>query len=163
MEEVDGAANLVAMVLGAFALAILLYLPVGALLMKGTVRLLQGKAPGYARSLLTVTLATVAMLAICVLIGFAAGFGGLDTESPQLALLFLLGQSAMFLLAAAIGLPVHAAFVHWLLRGEGRDFGFGRALLIALVYQVGAGIVVAIGGSAIVLAVLLVAAPGSSL
>jgi hypothetical protein len=157
--------SLAGMLLGAFALAGLVYVLLGGLVLKGSVRLVEGKAPRYGRALLTVLLATIVMVAISAIAAFAMQFGGLDlavaAEEPAMAAAFLASQVSFVVLEAFVALPVHAAAIHWLLPGpDGRRIGFGRALLIALLYLVFSAVWICVVAAiaVVVIAVLMASA-----
>jgi hypothetical protein len=161
----DLEASLAGLLLGAFALAGLVYVLLGGLVLKGSVRLVEGKAPSYGRALATVLLATIVMVAVSAIAAFALQFGGLDLATaaaePAMAAAFLASQLGFVALEAVVALPVHATVVQWLLPGpDGRRIGFGRALLIALVYLMFSAVWVCIAAAVavVVIAVLMASA-----
>lgn len=128
------------MILVIFAVMCVAGLLIGGLVLKFTVRLLQGFSPGYGKSVLVVFLAMVAGFVLNVILSMVMGVGsnaalmGGDEAAMAGAMMASLGLMAVSLVAS---LFITAAFVNLLIKQpDGQAIGFGRSCLIALLYLV---------------------------
>ena len=138
----DQMAALGGMILVIFAVMVVLGLLVGGLLLKFSVRLLQGFSPSYGKSILVVFLAGVAgfivQIVLTMVMGVGAGMGdpaAMGSEAAMAgAMMASLGVMAISLLAA---LFITAFFINLLIKApDGRAIGYGRSCLISLLYLV---------------------------
>jgi hypothetical protein len=128
------------MILVAMAVMVVLGLLFGGLVLKFTVRLLQGFSPGYGKSVLVVFLAMVAGFVLNIVLTMVMGLGsnaammGGDEAAMAGAMMASLGLMAISLVAS---LFITAFFVNLLIKQpDGQDIGFGRSCLVALLYLV---------------------------
>jgi hypothetical protein len=128
------------MILGVFALMMVGGLLIGGLVLKFTVRLLQGFSPGYGKSVLVVFLAMVAGFIVNIVLSMVMGVGsnaalmGGDEAAMAGAMMASLGLMAISLLAS---LFITAFFVNLLIKQpDGQAIGYGRACLVSLLYLV---------------------------
>jgi len=153
------------MILVIFAVVVVLGLLVGGLVLKYSVRLLQGFAPGYGKSVLVVFLSGVAgfliNIVLTMVMGVGAGLGGdpaamAGNEAAMAgAMMASLGLMAISLLAA---LFITAFFINLMIKSpDGRAIGYGRSCLVSLLYlvamvvlgfvaSIGIGIIIAMMG-----------------
>lgn len=145
-------------VLFGLVVMMLVGLPIAALILKLSVRIAAGFSPGFLRSLGVVALATVlgffVNAAVSMLFGIgdlgAAGMGGGDPEAAAAA---MAGAGAAIVGAMGVGVLLGflltALLVNLLIkRADGSAIGFGRSLLVVLVYAViltVVGIIVGVG------------------
>ena len=145
-----------------FLLFFVVGLLVAALLLKLSVRLAAGFSPGYLRSLGTVALATVVGFIANVILTMVFGLGGgaMSGGDPEAAALAMAGAGlAVMGLSLVISFLVTAACVNLLIkRPDGSALGFGRSLLVTLVYAIFLIVLGIIAG--IVITVLGVGAAG---
>lgn len=131
------------MILVVSVVMMVLGLLVGGLVLKFSVRLLQGFSPGYGKSVLVVFLAGVAAFIIQIVLSMVMGIGGGMAADPaamgneaamagmMMASLGIMGAS---LLAA---LFITALFVNLLIKSpDGQAIGYGRSCLVSLLYLV---------------------------
>lgn len=115
-----------------------------ALILKLSVRMVEGFSPGYGRSLLVVVVAGIIGFAVNMVVSAAMGVGGAalpsmdgsEAAAAAVATMMgaMLGAMAVSLLAS---LFITAACVNWLIRHpDGRAIGYGRSLLVSLLYLV---------------------------
>lgn len=131
------------MILVIFAVVFVVGLLLAGLVLKFSVRLLQGFSPGYGKSLLVVFLAGVVGFIINVVLTMVMGVGGGGMDPAAIssgeaamagAMMASLGVMAISLLAS---LFINAFFINLLIKApDGRAIGYGRACLIALLYLV---------------------------
>lgn len=130
------------MILVVFAVMMVLGLLVGGLVLKFSVRLLQGFSPGYGKSILVVFLAGVAGAIINIVLTMVMGVGAGMGDPPAMgneaamagAMVASLGVLAVSLLAA---LFITAFFINLLIKSpDGQAIGFGRSCLVSLLYLV---------------------------
>jgi hypothetical protein len=128
------------MILVALAVMLVVGLLFGGLVLKFTVRLLQGFSPGYGKSVLVVFLAMVAGFVVNIILSMVMGVGDNaalmsgDEAAVAGALMASLGLLAISLLAS---LFITAFFVNLLIKQpDGQAIGFGRSCLVALLYLV---------------------------
>lgn len=130
------------MILVVFAVMMVLGLLVGGLILKFSVRLLQGFSPGYGKSVLVVFLAGVAgfiiNLVLTMVMGVGAGMGdpaAMGNEAAMAgAMMASLGIMGVSLLAA---LFITAFFINLLIKSPtGQAIGYGRSCLVSLLYLV---------------------------
>ena len=128
------------MILGVLAVAMLGSLLIGGLVLKFTVRLLQGFSPGYGKSVLVVFLAGVAGFIVNIVLSMAMGVGsnaammGGDEAAMASAMAASLGAMAISLV---LSLFITAFFVNLMIKQpDGQAIGFGRSCLVALLYLV---------------------------
>ena len=145
-------------VIAGLLVMMLVGLPIAALILKLSVRIAAGFSPGFLRCLGVVALATVlgffVNAAVSMLLGLgdmgAAGMGGGDPEAAAAA---MAGAGAAILgamgLSLLVGFLLTALLVNLLIkRADGSAIGFGRSLLVVLVYAViltVVGIIVGVG------------------
>lgn len=127
------------MILVIFAVMCVGGLLIGGLVLKFTVRLLQGFSPGYGKSVLVVFLAMLVgfivniVLSMVMGVGNAAMMGG-DEAAMASAMAASLGAMAISLLAS---LFITAFFVNLMIKQpDGQAIGFGRSCLVSLLYLV---------------------------
>ena len=130
-----------------FLIFAVIMLLIAGLIMKVSVRLVEGFSPSYGRALLVVVIAAVIGFVLNIVIsmvmgvgGMAAGgaMGGSDPEAAAAAMAAMgtamLGVFAITLVASLI---VNAFCINWLIKHpDGRAIGFGKSLLVALLYLV---------------------------
>ena len=128
------------MILGVLAVAMLGSLLIGGLVLKFTVRLLQGFSPGYGKSVLVVFLAMVVGFIVNILLSVVMGVGGNaammrgDEAALAGAMAAQLGVMAISLVGS---LFITAFFVNLLIKQpDGQAIGFGRSCLVSLLYLV---------------------------
>ena len=130
------------MILVIFAVMMVLGLLVGGLILKFSVRLLQGFSPSYGKSILVVFLAGVAGFIINIVLTMVMGVGAGMAESATMgneaaaagALMASLGIMGVSLLAA---LFITAFFINLLIKSPtGEAIGYGRSCLVSLLYLV---------------------------
>ncbi|PZO10565.1 MAG: hypothetical protein DCF27_02760 [Lysobacteraceae bacterium] len=145
------------------AVMVVLGLLLGGLVLKVTVRLLQGFSPGFGKSVLVVFLAGVVAFVINVVLSMAMGVGnnmamaGADEAALAGAMMASLGAMAISLLAS---LFITALFVNLLIKQPtGQPIGYGRSCLISLLYLV-VMVVIGIGVSIILALVIGIGAAG---
>ena len=117
---------------------------VGAVFLRWSVRILQGFRPPFGRALLVVFLATVASYVAFVALVFAmqaAGMYDLEamaaaaTPDPQAIAAMLGMQVVLSLVSSLMAWLATAVFVKLLVeKPEGGALGFGRSLLVSLLY-----------------------------
>ncbi len=137
MEQMAALGGIVFVVFAVMAIAGLLF---AGLVLKVTVKLLQGFSPGYGKSLLVVFLATLAGFAINTLLSLAMGVGGNaammagDEAAMAGAMMASMGVLGIGLVAS---LFITAFFVNLLIKQpDGQAIGFGRSCLVSLLYLV---------------------------
>ncbi|HQZ32507.1 MAG TPA: hypothetical protein PLG89_11670 [Arenimonas sp.] len=114
---------------------------IGGLVLKFTVRLLQGFSPGYGKSVLVVFLAMVAGFVVNIVLTMVMGVGsnaaamaGGDEAAMAGAMMASLGLMGISLLAS---LFITALFVNLLIKQpDGQAIGYGRSCLVSLLYLV---------------------------
>ena len=113
---------------------------IGGLVLKFTVRLLQGFSPGYGKSVLVVFLSMVVGFIINIVLSMVMGVGssaaaGAGSEAAMAgAMMASLGAMALSLVAS---LFITAFFINLMLKQpNGQDIGFGRSCLVSLLYLV---------------------------
>jgi hypothetical protein len=128
------------MILGVFALMMVAGLLVGGLVLKFTVRLLQGFSPGYGKSVLVVFLAGVVGFIINIVLSMVMGVGsnaalmGGDEAAMAGAMMASMGLMAISLVGS---LFITAFFVNLLIKQpDGQAIGYGRSCLVSLLYLV---------------------------
>lgn len=130
------------MILVIFAVMMVLGLLVGGLILKFSVRLLQGFSPSYGKSILVVFLSGVVgfiiNIALTMVMGVGAGMGdptAMGNEAAMAgAMMASLGVMGISLLAA---LFVTAFFINLLVKSpDGQAIGYGRSCLVSLLYLV---------------------------
>jgi hypothetical protein len=130
------------MILVIFAVMMVLGLLIGGLVLKFSVRLLQGFSPSYGKSILVVFLSGVAgfiiNIVLTMVMGVGAGMGdpsAMGNEAAMAgAMMASLGVMAISLLAA---LFITAFFINLLIKSPtGQAIGYGRSCLVSLLYLV---------------------------
>ena len=128
------------MMLVMFAVRLVVGLLLGGLVLKFTVRLLQGFSPGFGKSVLVVFLAGVAGFIVNIVLSMAMGVGsnaammGGDEAAMASARAASLGAMAISLV---LSLFITAFFVNLMIKQpDGQAIGFGRSCLVALLYLV---------------------------
>jgi hypothetical protein len=155
------------MILVVMAVAFVVALLIAGLVLKFSVRLLQGFSPGYGKSLLVVFLAGVVGSVINIVLTMVMGPGLGDPSAMANgeaamagAMMASLGVMAISLLAS---LFITAFFINLLVKApDGRAIGYGRSCLVSLLYlvvMVVLGIVIGIG-LGIIIAAMGVGAAG---
>ena len=128
-------------------LAVIIGLLFAGLILKLSVRLVAGFSPGYGRSLLTVLAAAVLAFLVNIVVTMVFGVGGgmmgggLAGSDPDAAATALAGAGMAMMgvmaVSAIVNLVIIAACVNWMIkRPGGIAIGFGRSLLVALVYMI---------------------------
>lgn len=133
-------------------------LPIAALILKLSVRIAAGFSPGFLRCLGVVALATVLGFFVNAAVSMLFGIGGMDAAGmgggdPEAAAAAMAGAGAAVLgamgLSLLVGFLLTALLVNLLIkRGDGSAIGFGRSLLVVLVYAIiltVVGIIVGVG------------------
>ncbi|MBW8369184.1 MAG: hypothetical protein K0M70_15170 [Arenimonas sp.] len=128
------------MILVVLAVMVVLGLLLGGLVLKVTVRLLQGFSPSFGKSVLVVFLAGVAGFVVNIVLSMVMGVGsnmamaGADEAAMAGAMMASLGAMAISLLAS---LFITALFVNLMIQQPtGQPIGYGRSCLISLLYLV---------------------------
>lgn len=128
------------MILVAMAVMVVLGLLFGGLVLKFTVRLLQGFSPGYGKSVLVVFLAGLTGFVLNIILSMVMGVGSNaalmagDEAAAAGAMMASLGLMAISLLAS---LFITAFFVNLLIKQpDGQAIGYGRSCLVSLLYLV---------------------------
>ena len=129
------------MILVIFAVMMVVGLLVGGLVLKFSVRLLQGFSPSYGKSILVVFLAGVAgfiiNLVLTMVMGVGAGMAdpsAMGSEAAMAGAMASLGIMGVSLLAA---LFITAFFINLLIKSPtGQAIGYGRSCLVSLLYLV---------------------------
>jgi hypothetical protein len=136
----ENMAALGGMMLVIFGVMMIGGLLVGGLVMKFTVRILQGFSPGYGKSVLVVFLAGVAGFVVNIVLSMVMGVGssammaGGDEAAMASAMAASLGAMAISLVAS---LFITALFVNLLVKQpDGQAISYGRACLVSLLYLV---------------------------
>ncbi|MCX7032951.1 MAG: hypothetical protein NT046_03135 [Arenimonas sp.] len=126
--------------LGVFALMMVGGLLVGGLVLKFTVRLLQGFSPGFGKSVLVVFLAGVVGFIINIVLSMVMGVGsnaalmGGDEAAMAGAMMASMGLMAISLVGS---LFITAFFVNLMIKQpDGQAIGYGRSCLVSLLYLV---------------------------
>jgi len=124
-------------------IAALVGLLVAGLVLKFSVRLVAGFSPGYWRAVLAVLLAAIAGFVVNIVamgaLGVGANMAALGPNpDPSVAMAAMggawLGAMAISMVASLL---LNALFINWLLKHpDGRSIGFGRSVLVALLYMV---------------------------
>lgn len=113
---------------------------VAALILKLSVRVAAGFSPGYLRSLGAVVVAAVLGFIVNVILTMVFGIGGgaLGAGDPEAAAAAMAGTGlAVMGLSLVISYFINAFCVNWLIkRPDGGSIGFGRSLLVVLVYMI---------------------------
>lgn len=137
MEQMAAFGGMILVVLAVMMLGGLL---IGGLVLKFTVRLLQGFSPSYGKSVLVVFLAMVVgfvvnlVLSMVMGAGSAAAMSGGDEAAMAGMMAAQLGVMAVSLVAS---LFITAFFVNLLIKQpDGQAIGFGRSCLVSLLYLV---------------------------
>jgi hypothetical protein len=127
-------------ILAAMAVMAVVGLLLGGLILKFTVRLLQGFSPGFGKSVLVVFLAGVTGFVLNIILTMVMGVGsnaammGGDEAAMAGAMMASLGLMAISLVAS---LFITALFVNLLIKQpDGQAIGFGRSCLVSLLYLV---------------------------
>ena len=142
------------MILVVFAVMMVLGLLVGGLVLKFSVRLLQGFSPGYGKSILVVFLSGVVgfiiNIALTMVMGVGAGMGDpsmMGGEAAMAGAMASLGIMGVSLLAA---LFITAFFINLLIKSPtGQAIGYGRSCLVSLLYLVAMGVLGVVASIAI--------------
>lgn len=130
------------MILVIFAVMLVLGLLVGGLILKFSVRLLQGFSPSYGKSILVVFLSGVVgfiiQMALTMVMGVGAGMtdpASMGNEAAAAGMMMAsLGIMGVSLLAA---LFITAFFINLLIKSPtGQAIGYGRSCLVSLLYLV---------------------------
>lgn len=124
--------------------SLLVTLLVGGLILKGSVRLVEGFAPGYGRSVLAVLAASLASFALSAVVSLLLGLGGsalgtTDAGGDPTAAMAALGAASLLssLVSVVATFVLMALAVHLLVpHPDGRRIGAGRACLVSLLYLV---------------------------
>lgn len=156
-----GAAEIGMLVLIFVLLALVFGVLIGGLFLRWSVRMLQDFSPGYGRSLLVVLAATLSGLLVAVVLSLMLGLGDPSAMAalganpdPDVLAEMMRKQALVSLVNFVLGIGLTALFVHLMIRQpDGSAIGFGRALLVALVYLLMAIALMVL--VAIILAVLL--------
>jgi len=112
---------------------------VAALFLKLSVRIVAGFSPGYLRSLGAVVVAAVLTFIVNLVLTTVFGLGGgMMAGDPEAAAAAMAGTGLLAMgLAFVFGFLINAFCVNWLIkRPDGSAMGFGRALLVVLVYMI---------------------------
>lgn len=127
-------------------LFLVVMLVVAAFILKLSVRMVEGFSPGFGRSLATVALAAVIGFVANIIVSMAFGVGGmagmgLDGSDPEAAAAAMasagMAMMGVMVVSLALGWLINAFCVNLLLRHpDGRAIGFGRSLLVSLLYLV---------------------------
>lgn len=141
-------------VIAGLLVMMLVGLPIAALILKLSVRIAAGFSPGFLRSLGVVVLATVVGFFLNAAFSMLFGIGDIGAGGdPEAAAAAMAGAGAAILgamgLSLLAGFLVTALLVNLLIkRADGSAIGFGRSLLVVLVYAViltVVGIIVGVG------------------
>ena len=124
--------------------AVVVAVLIGGLFLRWSVRILQGFSPGYGRSVLVVLVTMIAgFVASVVLVGVLVAAGMYDPSAimlgaepdPQALAAMMGAQAALSIGNLVFGLLLTALFVNLMIRmPDGSAIGFGRSLLVALLY-----------------------------
>ncbi|TNJ35603.1 hypothetical protein [Arenimonas terrae] len=124
-----------------FLVAAIIGLLFAGLVLKFSVRLVEGFSPGYGRSLLVVFLAAVTGFIVNVVTTMVLGVGtnmaAMGADADPAAAMAAMGSSMLLVwgISLVAGLVINAAFINLLIKHpDGRAIGFGRSLLVALLY-----------------------------
>ena len=112
---------------------------VAALILKFSVRIAAGFSPGYLRSLGAVVVAAVLGFIVNVILTMVLGAGGsMMSGDPEAAAAAMAGTGlAVMGLSLVASFLINAFCVNWLIkRPDGGAIGFGRSLLVVLVYMI---------------------------
>ncbi|HEU0152281.1 MAG TPA: hypothetical protein VFQ84_02925 [Arenimonas sp.] len=139
------------MILVIFAVAMVVGLLVAGLILKFSVRLLQGFSPGFGKSVLVVFLAGVVGFIINIVLASVVGSGmpdpsvmGTDEAAMAGAMMGSLGVMAIGLVAS---LFINAFFINLMIKApDGQAIGYGRSCLVALLYLVAMVVIGIIAG-----------------
>lgn len=160
MEQMAALGGMILLVMAVMLVGGLL---LGGLVIKFTVRLLQGFSPSYGKSVLVVFLAMVAGFVLNIVLTMVMGVGsnaammGGDEAAMAGAMMASLGLMAISLVAS---LFITAFFVNLLIKQpDGQAIGFGRSCLVSLLYLV-VMVVLAIVASLVVGLVIGIGAAG---
>lgn len=124
-----------------FVVVAVLFLFVGALVLKYSVSLIEKFSPSYGRSVLTVLLAGIIsfVISIILVLVFGLGAAGMGTAMDSEAAMASMGMVSILsnLISAALSFLVMAFSINLLIkRPDGSAMGFGRACLVSLLYMV---------------------------
>ena len=124
-----------------FVVFFVLFLLLGGLILKFSVKLIEKFSPSYGRSVLTVFLAGIISFVVSIILAMvfglgAAGMGAAGADSEAAMASMGLMSILINLVSAAIGFVVMAFSINLLIkRPDGSAMGFGRACLISLLYM----------------------------
>lgn len=158
----EGMAMLGAGILVGFLVMLVVGALLGALILKFIIKLLEKFSPSYGKSLVVVILAMIVGFVVYMGLSVAMiGTGGAmaDPNDPAAAAAMMGPAFAVMGISLVANLLIYAGAIHLLVkRPDGSAYGFGRALLAALLYLI---VMVVLGFIAsIVLAIVFAGAIG---
>lgn len=143
MQGAEYAGVAIVAVLVGVVVAVVLGLLIGALFLRWSVRILQGFSPGYGRSVLIVFVTMICGFALSVILAMILASAGIFDMSalsaspdPRMMASMMTAQLAISVANFVIGLLLTGLFVHLMIvQPDGSKIGFGRSVLVALLYM----------------------------
>ena len=143
MHGADYAGVAIVVMLVGLVVAVVFGVLIGALFLRWSVRILQGFSPGYGRSMLVVFVTMIAGFALSFILAFVLMSAGIfdmsalgTSPDPQALASMMTAQLAISVGNLVIGLLLTGLFVHLMIvQPDGSKIGFGRSVLVALLYM----------------------------